>query len=183
VGELPRKQVAPALYGLFSNRNWKVRWVAAELVLKMSEAIHLDEFMNKLGAVREMAITEPIRYGKLIAALPGAPAPRDVIGKYAQRGRPTPVRLTALAYYLDQGTQDQLATLEGYMSDGSRVPGCARGAEGCEWRCEVSSAGQQVAKDVTTVADFVRYCVKPAILERLGAGAATPEGGAATAKN
>jgi hypothetical protein len=184
VGELPRQQVAPALYGLFSNKNWKVRWVAAELLLKMSEAVHLDEFMNKLGAVREMAITEPIRYGKLIAGLAGAPPPRDVIGKYTQRGRPTPVRLTALSYYLEQGTRDQLATLEGYATDNSRVPGCARGAEGCEWRCEVSKAGQQVAKDVATVGDFIQYCVKPAILERLGAGAATPAGEAAkTAKN
>jgi hypothetical protein len=184
VGELPRQQVAPALYGLFSNKNWKVRWVAAELVLKMSETAHLDEFMNKLGAVREMAITEPIRYGKLIASLPGTPAAADLMGKYAQRGRPSPVRLTALSYYLDQATRDQLATLEGYAADGTRVPGCARGAEGCEWRCEVSNAGQRVPKNVATIGDFIRYCVKPAILERLEAGAAAPAGDAdKTAKN
>jgi hypothetical protein len=184
VGELPRQQVAPALYGLFTHKNWKVRWVAAELVLKMSEVVHLDEFMNKLGGLREMAITEPIRYGKLIAGLPGSPPARDVIARYAERGRPAPVRLTALGYYLDQGTQDQLATLEGYSADGTRVPGCGRGAEGCEWRCEVSNAGQQVPKEISTVGDFVQYCVKPAVLARVAALAPAAKGGAeATAKN
>jgi hypothetical protein len=183
VGELPRQQVAPALYGLFSHKNWKVRWVAAELVLKMSEIVHLDEFMNKLASVRQMAITEPIRYGELIAALPGTPPVRDVIGAYAREGRATPVRLAALGYYLARATQDQLATLEVYATDSSRVPDCAKGAEGCEWRCEVSNAGQQVTKDVRTIGDYVRYCVKPAILTRLAAATA-PQGGAEkTAKN
>jgi hypothetical protein len=167
VGELPRKQVVDALYGLFANKNWKVRWVAAELVLKMSEVQQLDEFMGKLGAVREMAMTEPIRYGKLIAGLPGAPPVREVIGKYLLPTRPTPVRLTALAYYLDQGTRTELPPLEAYAADAARVPECAKGAEGCEWRCEVNSDGQQVIKPVQTVGDFVQYCVKPAITERL----------------
>jgi len=182
VGELPRKQVAPALYGLFSHKNWKVRWVAAELVLKMSEVAHLDEFMSKLATIRDMAITEPIRYGKLIAALPGAPPVSEAIGKYIERRRAVPVRLSALGYYLEQGTREQLAALEVYAADGSRVPGCTKGAEGCEWRCEVASGDQRVAKNVATVGDFVQYCVKPAMLERLGAGA-KPEGAEVTAKN
>jgi hypothetical protein len=167
VGELPRKQVVDALYALFANKNWKVRWVAAELVLKMSEVPQLDEFMGKLGALREMAITEPIRYGKLIAGLPGAPPVRELIEKYAAPTRPTPVRLTALAYYLDQGTRADLAALDAHAADGARVPECAKGAEGCEWRCEVNSDGQRVIKPVQTVGEFVQYCVKPAIMERL----------------
>ena len=166
IGELPRKSVVDSLYGLFSQKNWKVRWVAAELVLKMSEVGQLDEFMNRLGSVREMAITEPIRYGKLIAGLPGSPPVRDVIAKYAAAPRPAAVRLTALGYYLDQATKDQLATLEPYAVDTTRVPECAKGAEGCEWRCEVTSGGQQVVKSVGTIGDFVQYCVKPAVTER-----------------
>jgi hypothetical protein len=179
VGELPRKQVILPLYALFSSKNWKVRWVAAELVLKMSEASQLSEFMSALGAVREMAITEPIRYGKLIAGLPGSPLVRDAIGPYAAAGQPVPVRLTALGYYLDQGTGDQLATLERMASETTRVPGCAKDAEGCEWRCEIASDGQQVVKPVQTVGEFVQYCVKPAIVARATADAAT----AKTAKN
>jgi hypothetical protein len=166
VGELPRKQVIEPLYALFSSKNWKVRWVAAELVLKMSEASQLNEFMAQLGTVREMAITEPIRYGKLIAGLPGAPLVRDAIGAYAAAGQPAPVRLTALGYYLDQGTRDHLAALERMAMDTTRVPECAQNAEGCEWRCEIASDGQQVVKPVQTVGEFVQYCVKPAILAR-----------------
>jgi hypothetical protein len=179
VGELPRKQVIEPLYRLFSHPNWKVRWVAAELVLKMSEAAQLGEFMGKLGAVRQMAITEPIRYGKLIAGLPGAPPVRDAMGSYAAPGQPLAVRLTALGYYLDQGTLEQLANLEPMALDKTRVPECAKEAEGCEWRCEIASDGQQVIKPVQTVGEFVQFCVKPAILARTSADAAT----AKTAKN
>jgi hypothetical protein len=179
VGELPRKQVIGPLYGLFSSRNWKVRWVAAELILKMSEASQLAEFMSKLGAARDMAITEPIRYGKLIAGLPGTPPVRDLIAPYAATGQPTPVRLTALGYYLEQGTEGQLATLEPMLTDATRVPECAKNAEGCEWRCEIVSDGQHVVKPVQSLGEFVQYCVKPAILARAAADAAA----AKTAKN
>jgi hypothetical protein len=179
VGELPRKQVIDALYGLFAHKNWKVRWVAAELVLKMSEAAHLAEFMGKLGAVREMAITEPIRYGKLIAGLPGAPPVRGAIGGFAVAGQPTAARLTALGYYLEQGTRAELPALDAMALDNTRVPECAKNSEGCEWRCEIASGGQRVVKPVQTVGEFVQYCVKPAILDRATADAAALK----TAKN
>ncbi len=179
VGELPRKQVIDALYALFSHKNWKVRWVAAELVLKTSEVQHLSEFMSKLGSARNMAITEPIRYGKLIGALPGSPPVRDVIVQYLAPQQPTQTRLTALGYYLDQGTGAELAAVEAYAADRSRVPECTKDAEGCEWRCEISSEGEQVVKPVQTVGDFVEFCVKPAMVRRLNPAA--PE--VKTAKN
>jgi hypothetical protein len=179
IGELPRKLVIDSLYALFPQKNWKVRWVAAELVLKMSEAAHLAEFMGKLGNVREMAITEPIRYGKLIAGLPGAPAVREAIAPFTAASQPAAVRVTALGYYLDQGTGAQLASLEPLTLDKTRVPECAKGADGCEWRCEIASEGQQLVKTVQTLGDFVQYCVKPAIIDRDKAHAAA----AKTAKN
>lgn len=166
VGELPRKQVIDTLYELFSHQNWKVRWVAAELVLKTSEVQHLPEFMQKLGKVRNMAITEPIRYGKLIGALQGSPPPRDVMGQYAAASQPTPVRLTALAYYLEHGTKAHVALVAPYASDRARVPECAKDADGCEWQCEIVADGQQLVKPVQTVGDFVEYCVQPAMLQR-----------------
>jgi hypothetical protein len=179
IGELPRKLVIDSLYALFPQKNWKVRWVAAELVLKMSEVAHLGEFMGKLGAVREMAITEPIRYGKLIAALPGAPPVRQAVAPFTAATQPAPVRLTALGYYLDQGASADLVALEPQAQDKTRVPECARGADGCEWRCEIASDGQQLVKVVQTVGDFVQYCVKPAISERVKPDAAALQ----TAKN
>jgi hypothetical protein len=54
-----------------------------------------------------------------------------------------------------------------YAADRSRVPECAKDAEGCEWRCEIASEGEQVVKAVQTVGDFVEFCVKPAMAQRL----------------
>jgi hypothetical protein len=170
VGELPRALVIDRLYALFGNPNWKVRWVAAELVLKLSQAPHLAEFMSKLAGVRNLAITEPMRYGELLAQLPGSPPVRESIAAFATAQQPIPVRLTALGYYLDQGTRDQLRLVESYATDRSRIPACAKGAEGCAWECEVAEAGQQVVKPVQTLGDFVEYCVKPAMQRRLAAG-------------
>jgi hypothetical protein len=166
VGELPRKQIIGALYSLFGQRNWKIRWVAAELVLKTSEAQHLAEFMSKLGSVRNMAITEPIRYGKLIANLPGTPAASELVKAYAAPQYSAPVRLTALGYYLDQGTRGQLSLVEPFAADSTRVPECAKDADGCEWQCEIASGEEQVVKPVRTIGDFVQYCVKPAMQQR-----------------
>ncbi len=59
------------LYGLFDNENWKVRWVAAELILRMSDTGQLPEFLDKIGKAPGMAITEPLRYGALIADMKG----------------------------------------------------------------------------------------------------------------
>lgn len=174
VGELPRKQVIDSLYGLFGHASWKVRWVSAELVLKMSDTSQLDEFMGKLGRVREMAITEPLRYGKLIAALPGKPAPSEILSSYIARTRPVTVRLAALGYYLEQGTPAELPLLSALAADTSRVPSCPRGAADCEWKCEIESGGQRVAKPISSVGDFVQYCVVPAISARASAGDATP---------
>jgi hypothetical protein len=179
VGELPRKQVIDALYELFSHKNWKVRWVAAELVLKTSEVQHLPDFMKKLEGVRNMAITEPLRYGTLIGMLPGSPSVREQIAPFAAAGKATPVRLTALGYYLDQGTADQIGLVQAYAADRARVPECAKDAEGCEWQCEILEAGQQLVKPVQTVGDFVEFCVKPAMQRRLAPGAVE----AKTAKN
>jgi hypothetical protein len=122
--------------------------------------------MGKLGSVREMAITEPIRYGKLIAGLPGAPPVRDAMAPFVAAGQPPPVRLTALGYYLDQGTGADLALLEPLTQDKTRVPECAKGADGCEWQCEIANGAEQQVKLVQSVGDFVQYCVKPAINER-----------------
>ena len=131
--------------------------------------------MNKLGDVRNMAITEPIRYGELMAALPGSPPAREVLQQYAAAKHPVPVRLTALGYYLDQGTLDQLPVVEPYATDTARVPECAPDAEGCEWRCEVVAAGERLVKPVQSVGDFVEYCVKPAMLQRPAATSAGPK--------
>src|SRR6185295_10369623 len=70
-GEMPRKMVVERLYGMFDAKNWKIRWVAAELILNMSDNTQIDEFMGKLDRVHTMSITEPLRYGKLMGDMKG----------------------------------------------------------------------------------------------------------------
>jgi len=128
--------------------------------------------MSKLGAAKNMAITEPLRYGKLIAALPGLPPVRQAIVQYTAASQPLPVRLTALGFYLDQGTPAELPLVSALSADKTPVPECAKGAEGCEWQCEITVGTDQVVKAVQTVGDFVEYCVKPAMTQRSAAPSA-----------
>lgn len=166
VGELPRKQVVDKLYGLFSNDNWKVRWVAAELVLKMSETNQLSEFMGKLSNVRHMAITEPLRYGALIGEMKGKDKPEALVDNFMGRDHATAVRLSALGYYYEWGTKSELGKIEPLTGDRSKVPDCKEGAADCEWKCAVGEGKSQEVKDVKTVGEFAQYCVKPAMEKR-----------------
>src|SRR5690606_39502007 len=103
--EFPRSMVLDKLYGLFSHENWKVRWVAADLVLRMSEAADLDGFFTRLGNIRGMAIAEPLRYGVRIAALKGSPPVVQLVDRYVKAPHPAPVRLSALGYYNRKSTR------------------------------------------------------------------------------
>ena len=165
VGELSRDQVAERLYSLFGNKRWQVRWTVASLLLKMSEAKHIDEFMQKLGKVREMALSEPLAYGPLLADVKGE-KPEVLVAKYASAGNAVPARLTALGYYYRNGSRNDLPAVEAYKADGAKVPACPKEAEACEWKCGVAENNQLVQKDVKTVGDYVTYCIVPALSSR-----------------
>jgi hypothetical protein len=162
VGELPRELVVDRLYGLFTSENWKIRWVAAELILQLSDQSHLEEFMSRLSQVSNMAITEPLRYGDLLGKLKGKASPRALVEKYARPAERPAVRVSALGFYYEHGTPADLAALEAYAGDREKVPGCARDATDCEWKCTL--AGE--LREIETVGDFVEYCVKPAVKVR-----------------
>jgi len=169
VGEMPRKLVVDRLYSMFENKEWKIRWVAAELVLKMSDGSHVDEFMNRIGRVKGMSITEPLRYGTLVGELKGGKVPVvQLIDKYAGTSYPAPTRLSALGYYYEGGTKADLPKVERHASDSTKVPECLPDAKECEWKCTVEAGGKQEEKTVATVGDFVSYCVKPALEKRGG---------------
>lgn len=165
-GEMPRPMVIDKLYELFKEPNWKVRWVAAELVLKMSETSQLPEFFAKLDKAENMAITEPLKYGLLIANMKGSPSPAAVVEKYAGSGRSVQNRLTALGYYYNVGTQADLAKISGYASDRTATPKCKADAKDCDWKCDVQTDKGPETKDVTTLGEFVEHCVKPAMEKR-----------------
>ncbi len=166
LGEFPRQMILGKLYDLFKNDNWKVRWVAAELILKTSDTSELPQFFAKLGQAKGFAITEPLRYGALIATMKGTPPPADIVPKYAAPPHPVQVRMTALGYYFETGTKADLPKVEPYASDHAKAPACAEGAKECEWKCEVGSGDKRETKEIETLGDFVTYCVKPAMEAR-----------------
>jgi len=177
VGEMPRKLVVDRLYPMFDAKEWKVRWVAAELILKMSDSSQIDEFMSHLGHAKGMSITEPLRYGQLIGELKKVKVdPVDAINKYSEAKFPAGVRLSALGYYYQGGSKGDLAKVERYGSDNEKVPECLPGAKECEWKCTVESGGKSEEKTVATVGDFVSFCIKPA-LEKRAPSTASPAGG------
>jgi len=163
VGELPRALVIDKLYDLFKDANWKVRQVAAQLVLKMSETPQLPEFFSKLGQAENMAITEPLRYGALLASMKGTPSPAEVAEKYAGPGHPVQDRLVALGYFYNVGTTADVAKISSYASDHTATPKCKADAKDCDWKCEVQTGKGTETKEVTTLGDFVEHCVKPAM--------------------
>jgi hypothetical protein len=168
VAEFPRQMVLDKLYALFDHQNWKVRWVAAGLILRMSDTPDLEIFFARLGKAHGMSINEPLRYGALIAAMKGPPSPAEVSDKYARAPHPAQVRTSALGYYYAVGTKADLPRVAGYEKDKTRTPTCRVDAKECEWKCEVSAAGGREAKDITTIGEFVTYCIKPALEARQG---------------
>ena len=167
VGEFPRAMVVDKLFELFKNDNWKVRWVAASLVLKMSDTSQVPDFMAKLGQADGLAITEPLSYGGLLADMKGTPPPADIAAKYSATGNSVAARLTALSYYYSVGTAADLAKVESFLKDGQATPKCKADAKECEWKCTVQgAAGADETKDIKTVGEFVEFCVKPAIDKR-----------------
>lgn len=162
VGELSREQVAEPLYKLFSHERWQLRATVASLLLKMSKSSDMEEFMGKLGDLKNMAISEPLFYGPLLKDLKGAD-PIDLADQYAQSGQPAPVRLTALGYYYSQGNKTQLSKVNIYKADSQRVPACHPKAEQCAWTCTIAGKKGPEAKEIKTVGNFVEYCVIPAM--------------------
>ncbi len=170
IGELPREQVSTRLYALFSNARWQVRWTAASLLLKMSEAKHLPEFMGELGKVKQMALSEPLSYGPLLHDVKGED-PTAVVARYAGASNPVPVRLSALGYYYAYGDSRDAPGLDQYAKDTAKVPACPPKAESCEWQCVVTEKDKEdkevrVAKNVQTVGDYVRHCILPSLTSR-----------------
>ncbi len=173
VGEMPRAQVIAPLYKLFDNKNWKVRYATADLILKMSEAKHLKEFMRQLGKIDHMSLSEPLRYGKVIGELKGDPKPHTVVDSYATKSHKVPVRVTALAYYYSHGSAADLPKLAAFSKNSKELPECEEDAKDCEWKC----AGEEVE----TIGEYVNKCVKPALEARKAAPKAPKSATAAKA--
>lgn len=173
VGELPKDLVTPKLYAMFESKRWKVRWVAASLVLKSAKTSDLPEFMRHLpaSAGTKMGMSEPITYAGLIngkgrqpqAEMEGTPKAGEAIQAYAHAHELGP-KLVAAAYYY-QGKKADLNVVKSFESDMTPIPKC-EDADECGWVCNVPKApGSQESdeKKIGTVGDFVKYCVEPSL--------------------
>jgi hypothetical protein len=166
LAELPRKLVIQRLYALFPSANWKVRFGPADLALRMSDSTEVPEFMTKLSAIKSMAMAEPLAYGATLNDVKGAEKPATLAEKYLAPDNSAPVRLTALGWYFRHGTGTNLELVKRFQGDKMKVVGCAADAKDCEWKCDIAVSGKAETKDVTTVGEFVRYCVIPELEKR-----------------
>jgi len=187
LGELPKDQVVPRLYTLFTQKKWKVRWVAATQVLKMITPKQIPEFMSHLPmtAAVKMGLGEPMSYGQLMHQMEdmvakhvaedaeakkadspwkSEPKVRDVITPYLGSTQLGP-KLSALAYFYEGKKADQ-PVVAAKESDTQPVSKCDP-ADDCSWQCELPKAGsppekhETEAKNVVTVGDFARDCITP----------------------
>lgn len=166
LSELPKKLVIGRLYGLFTRPNWKVRFGPADLALRMSEASEVPEFMKRLGVVKNMSMSEPLTYGGTLNDVKGGEPPAALAARYSTPENPSPARLTALSWYFRFGGKADLDHVKRFQDDKMKIPGCAADAKDCEWKCEVAANGKPEPKDVTTIGEFVSYCVIPEIDRR-----------------
>ncbi|HEY5956862.1 MAG TPA: hypothetical protein VIV60_09930 [Polyangiaceae bacterium] len=169
LSELPKKLVINRLYALFQNPNWKVRFGPADLALRMSEAPEVGEFMAKLGTVKNMSMSEPLSYGGTLNDVKGGEAPAVLAAKFVTPDHPVPARLTAMSWYFRFGGAADIELMKRFEDDKAKVPECAKTAKDCEWKCEVAVSGKSEAKEITTVGEFVRFCVIPEIERRTAA--------------
>ncbi len=122
--------------------------------------------MQHIGKISDMAMTEPLRYGAVLSAMkPTKGEPAQLIQAYLASG-PVPARLIAFGYYFEHGTAADLPKIEPFTADRTKTPACRKDAKDCEWSCSVTTNGKAESKDITTVGEFVSYCVKPAMEKR-----------------
>lgn len=168
IGEFPREQIVPRLYTLFDARKWKVRWVAAETVLKTMTPRQVPEFMARLpkSSAVHMGMTEGLSYGGVIARMeagPGEPKPRDVINPYLSSKDFGP-KMTALGFFWE-GKKADVPAVKPHENDPTPLPRCEKDEE-CSWQCDVPKSPGSTElepKELSTVGEFVKLCLIPSM--------------------
>lgn len=166
--EFPKEQIVPKLYTLFNAPKWKVRWVAAETILKTMTPKQVPDFMAHLpkSSSVKMGMTEPLSYGGIIAKMdspPGEPKPRDVINPYLNSKDFGP-KMTALGYFWE-GKKADVPAVRGHEDDSTPLPKCEKDDE-CSWECDVPKAPgskETEPRELKTVGDFVKLCLIPSM--------------------
>lgn len=163
LGEFPKEKIVPKLYTLFDQpKKWKVRWVAASLVLKTMTPKQIGDFMAHLPANGKVKIgmTEPLSYGQLIAKMEGEPKPLDVIKPFLASPS-IGAKLTAIGFFYENKGAD-VALLHPYAEDKTALPKCDK-EDDCQWQCEIPKGNETEMKEITTVGELVKLCVEPSM--------------------
>ncbi len=167
LGELPKEQVTAKMYELFDgSQKWKVRWVAASLVLRTITTKELDTFMSRLpkSPAQKMGLSEPVAYGDLIQKLEGAKKPRDAVTPFLD-SRDIGPKLVALGFFYN-GKKSDIPVVARHENDAMPTPKC-EAADECGWSCDVPKPGSQEreSKEIKTVGEFAKYCVIPSMTQ------------------
>ncbi|MFO0666671.1 MAG: hypothetical protein U0174_22160 [Polyangiaceae bacterium] len=168
IGELPKEQILPKLYTLFEQpKKWKIRWVAASLVLKTISTKQIPEFMAKLPATSKskMGMTEGLSYGQNIAKMEppaGEPKPREAITPFLT-SKSFGAKMAALGFFYE-GKKADIPVLKPFEEDKEPLPKCDK-EDDCQWACGVAKPGaaEKEMKDISTVGELVKLCIIPSM--------------------
>jgi len=172
IGEMERDQVIGKLYDVFTKTgDWRVRRQAGGIILRMSEAKHLPEFMSKLPEkdAKGFAVGEARTYADYFVDWKDFDI-RKALEKYQASDTPTAQRAVAFAFYDVRGTEADIAKLKPWEADKGAVPSCDDN-DGCKWLCPMPKddkkpEGEKEVKEVKTFGDYVTWCVEPDIKAR-----------------
>lgn len=167
-GELPRASVAPKLYELFVQKdpkNWRIRWVAASTILKMSTAENVPEFFTKLpigAAAAGFGSSEGLEYGNLMGMMKPAPVKKeDMLAKL--KDPQVTSTLTALGYFYFHGRTGDVEAVKAAAGADARALPKTEDEEGAKYKCPGPDGKP---KDVAKVSEFVELCVLPTMATR-----------------
>jgi len=191
----PPERAVKAFYSLFESPNWKVRYDGAmsilSIMMKAGEKSKTSpkEFLDKLPSKmwkdsgpptpgeHKMGLGEPGAYGQQFTQLPKELNAKSAIMD-ALSGHNVGAQLTALGWFLSVGTKADLGMLSKYEAEKTAIPKC-KDDDDCGWDkpgCPVPKKDKPEESDwkpITTVGEYVQYCVKPQI--ELRAKAPPPE--------
>ncbi len=165
MGELPKEMIIPKLYSLF-DKKWQIRLEGANLILKTMTTKEVPDFMHHLpeNAKTKIGLSEPISLGTVIMGMDpqGGPKPRDVLNSFLQSTNLDDKLTAAGSYYMAK--KSEAAPLSALQDDKTPLPKCDP-ADECSWSCDVPKPGSQEkeTKAVTTVGEFVKWCVEPSL--------------------
>lgn len=169
LGELSRENVVPKLYALFDGKKWQVRMDSGRKlieILKPMDEKAIADFMKHLPQTKDQKFgrNEGVVYGASMAAMEpvGGKKPRDILNGYLQAKEIGP-RLTAIGQYWGAKKDDAKAIMS-LQEDATPVPHC-EDADKCGWECQVPKPNSKdlETKKITTVGEFVKYCVIPSL--------------------